>query len=303
MAREYKNDTLKQMTSYFTRPLTQPSDFELFASVIVALENCTFEQAKGWISSLQTQMGEALEQSIIFVAELPESKVLGAVLLRPTPNGFYELFGGVPKQLNRAELSITLLEAAQVKGGKIYTFASENYWDTTILESLGFEEVAQYQRLGNLHFNSEPVVLPSGFSISSFADNPEPADIVAGLQCYEDLWGHHPVKAEQVMGNLANYDPLNTWLVKDAQGFVAGYCSVTISGTSARVDAPAVRPDARGLGIHRALLAQAINAIPKTITDFSLESWGEGIENSSDYLQMGFVLLESEAIVVWSAPE
>ncbi len=154
MAREYKNDTLKQMTRYFTRPLTQSSDFELFAGIIVTLENCTLEQAKDWISSLQTQMGEAFEQSIIFVAELPESKVLGAVLLRPTPNGFYELFGGVHKQFNRAELSIALLKAAQVKGGKIYTFASENYWDTTILESLGFEEVAQYQRLGNLHFNS-----------------------------------------------------------------------------------------------------------------------------------------------------
>jgi GNAT superfamily N-acetyltransferase len=291
------------MKSYSTRLLTQPSDLEIFAGIIVALEGCSALQAQGWISSLQTQMGDALEPSIVFVAESVESTVLGAVLLRPTPNGYYELFGGVPMHANRAKISIALLKAAQVKGSKIYTFASENYWDTTILESLGFEEVGQYQRLGNLQAKLEPVALAQDFLISSFADNPDPADIVAGLQCYEDMWGHHPVKAEQVLSNLSNYDPPNTWLVKDAQGRVAGYCGVTISEASARVDAPAVRPDARGLGIHRVLLAKALSAIPKTITDIGLESWGESAENSADYLQMGFVLLESEAIVAWSMSE
>ncbi len=289
------------MESYNTRLLTQPSDLEIFAEIIVALEGCTFLQAQGWISSLQIQMGEAFEQSIIFVAESSQSKVLGAILLRPTPNGFYELFGGVPTHSNRAKISIALLKAAQVKGGKIYTFDSENYWDTTILEPLGFEEVGQYQRLGNLHFNPEPVALPQGFFISNFANNPESADIVAGLQCYEDMWGHHPVEAAQVMNNLSNYNPQHTWLVKDVQGLVTGFCSVSILEASARVDAPAVRSDARGVGIHRALLTQALSAIPKTITDVSLESWGESVENSADYLRMGFELLESEAIVAWSS--
>lgn len=57
------------------------------------------------------------------------------------------------------------------------------------IEPLGFRAVAQYQRLQAAAPHLEPVALPTGFTISSYTENPDLAGLVAGLRCFEDMWG------------------------------------------------------------------------------------------------------------------
>jgi len=54
--------------------------------------------------------------------------------------------------------------------------------------------------------------------------------------------------------------------------------------------------------LHRALLSHALHALSaRGAMTFTLESWGVSEANSADYLELGFQILESEAIVAWNA--
>ena len=170
------------------------------------------------------------------------------------------------------------------------------------IEPLGFNPVAQCQRLQAAAPHLEPVALPAGFTISSYTENPDLAGLVAGLRCFEDMWGHHRVAPAQVAAGLGNYDAALIWLARDELGGVAGVCRATLSDGGAWIDAPGVRIDSRGLNLHCALLGHALHALgARGATTFTLESWGESAADSADYLELGFQILESEAIVAWDA--
>ncbi len=283
-----------------TRKLETAADIDALIGVVAALEGCTLEQAKGFVDRLRESLEEAFEDSLVFVTQ--HQQIVGAVVLRPMPMGHFELFGGVPAHPKRHDISRALLRGARAAAPNavLATFASELYWAVSALEPLGFKAVAQYQRLQATAPRLEPVALPAGFAISSYADHPDLAGLVAGLRCYEDLWGHHRVDAKQVAAGLSNDDPALIWLARDALGNVAGVCRATLSDGQAWIDAPGVRSDSRNLNLHRALLGHALRELSaRGATTFTLESWGESASNSADDLELGFEVLESEAIVAW----
>ena len=285
-----------------TRRLETAADIDALIGVVAALEGCTLEQANGFVDGLRESLGDTFEDSLVFAVQ--QLEIVGAVVLRPMPMGHLELFGGVPKHPDRHAISLALLRGARVAAPKavLATFASDLYWEVSTLELLGFREVAQYQRLQATAPHLEAIALPAGFTISSYADHPDLAGLVAGLRCYEDLWGHHRVDATQVEAGLSNYDAALIWLARDAQGGVAGVCRATLSDGKAWIDAPGVQTDSRNrnLNLHRALLGHALHALSaRGATTFTLESWGEIDANSADYLELGFEVLESEAIVAW----
>lgn len=79
---------------------------------------------------------------------------------------------------------------------------------------------------------------------------------------------------------------------------MAGVCRATLSDGAAWIDAPGVRQDSRGLNLHCTLFGHALHALgARGATTFTLESWGE----SADYLELGFQILESKAIIAWDA--
>jgi GNAT superfamily N-acetyltransferase len=287
--------------AYEARGFEAQSDLEAFAELVSQLEGCSLEQARGFIASLQKQLGESFEVSLVFVENL-EGKALGAVLMRPTPKGSLELFGGVPKHAERQAISEALLRAAQVLGSTqgLSTYATENYWDVAALEASGFTEVAKYQRLESTEIQLEGIELPIGFTLRSFAETSSLDDLVAGLRLFEDMWGHHHVDPESVAGSLRSYDPHDIWILKDQESRVAGLCRGTLSDGAAWIDAPTIRSDLRGQGLHRALLTRTLETLKaRGAVRFTLESWGEDAANSRDYLELGFALAEETPIVAW----
>ena len=285
-----------------TRKLESAADIHALIGGVSTLEGCTPEQAAGFVASLRQSLGDAFEDSLVFA--LRELQVVGAIVLRPMPLGHLELFGGVPAHADRHAISLALLRGARAAApnATLSTFASDLYWDISALEPLGFTEVAQYQRLHSTAPRLEPVILPDGYTISSYAEHPDLAGLVAGLRCYEDLYGHHRVDPTQVEASLSNTDTALIWLARDALGAVAGVCRATLSDGRAWIDAPGVRIDARGLKLHSALLMHALHALSaRDATAFTLESWGESAVVSAGFLEVGFEILEFEAIVAWEA--
>ena len=285
-----------------TRRLEDTADIDALIGVIATLEGCTFDQARGFVTGLRESLGDAFEDSLVFAVQ--QQQIVGAVVLRPMPMGHCELFGGVPAHPERHDISLALLRGARVAApdAVLATFASDLYWEVSALEPLGFKTVAQYQRLQATAPHLEEVALPAGFTVSSYAETPDLEGLVAGLRCYEDMWGHHRVDPTQVAVVLSNYDPALIWLARDAVGGIAGVCRATLDDGKAWIDAPGVRSDARGSNLHRALIGQALHALSaRDAKTFTLESWGESASNSADYLELGFTVLESEAIVAWDA--
>jgi GNAT superfamily N-acetyltransferase len=289
------------MNTYRTRGFQQSNDLEAFAGIVAQLEGCSLQQAQSFSASLQKQLADKFETSLIFVEGL-EGKVVGAVLLRSTPKGSLELFGGVPDQAERGAISEALLRAAQALGQKqgLSTYATENYWDVAALQSVGFTEVTRYQRFESTAIHLEGIELPHGFTLSSFAKASNLDDLVAGLRLFEDMWGHHPVDPEGVAESLESYNPHDIWILRDRAAQVAGLCRGTLSHGAAWVDAPAVRTDLRGQGLHRALITRTLETLKaRGALRFTLESWGEVASNSADYLGLGFALVEETPIVAW----
>ena len=290
------------MTAYTTRRLESAADIAALISVVAALEGCSAEQAKGFVDGLRESLGDTFEASLVFSTQ--QQQIVGAVVLRPMPMGHLELFGGVPKHSNRHEISLALLHGARAAApdAVLASFASDLYWDVSALEPLGFKAVAQYQRLQTAAPHLEQIALPAGFTISSYSQTPDLEGLIVGLRCYEDMWGHHRVDPAQVAAGLSSYNPALIWLARDALGSVAGVCRATLSDGKAWIDAPGVRLNSRGFNLHRALLGHALHALSaRGATTFTLESWGESETNSTDYLELGFQVLESEAIVAWNA--
>ncbi len=290
------------MKFFLNRQFETDADLDVLAEIIAVIEGCSIVQAQTQVHSLRVEMGDSLERSVLFIQAELDSTVLGAVLLRPTPKGVLELFGGVPAHPNHAEICETLLRGAQaLAGGRgLFTFAAPTYWDVATLERSGFETVAHYQRLTCHSVSLEPVELPQGFTLVNFGQNPDFSDLVAGLRCFEDMWGHHLVNAELLERDLQNYAPEDIWILRDSQATVAGLCRAVVADGEAWIDAPAVRTDLRGRGLHRALLAQTLNAFhSRVVNSFTLESWGEDPHCSADYLEFGFERVESVGIVVW----
>jgi len=93
--------------------------------VIAALEGCSAEQAKSFIDSLRESLGNAFEASLVFAAQ--HQQIVGAVVLRPMPLGHLELFGGVPVQANRFDISLALLRGARAAApdAVLASFASD----------------------------------------------------------------------------------------------------------------------------------------------------------------------------------
>ncbi len=284
-----------------TRNLESAADAEALIGVIAALEGCSPDQARGFVESLRSSIGNAFETALVFAVK--QLEIVGAVALRPMPMGHLELFGGVPAHPERHEISRALLRGARAAApdAVLATFASELYWEVSALEPLGFKTVAQYQRLQATAPGLESVAWPAGFTVSSYADKPDLTGLIAGLRCYEDMWGHHRAQPAQVAAGLSNYDAALIWLARDELGNVAGVCRATLSDASAWIDAPGVvRSDSRGLNLHCALLGHALRELSaRDAARFTLESWGESDANSADYLELGFEVLESEAIVAW----
>jgi len=156
------------------------------------------------------------------------------------PMGHLELFGSVPVQANRFDISLALLRGARaaVPDAVLASFASDLHWDVSALEPLGFKAVAQYQRLQAAAPRHEPVASPAGLTISSYAAHPDLAGLVAGLRCFEEMWGNHRVDPAQVAAGLSNYNPALIWLARDELGGVASMYRATPSdGEAAWIEA------------------------------------------------------------------
>jgi GNAT superfamily N-acetyltransferase len=292
------------MTVYRTSGFEQPNDLESFVDIVARLEGCDLETARGFIASLQNELGNGFAEAFLLVSADSQSEPLGAVVLRPTPKGSLELFGGVPEHVDRATISEVLLRGAQALGGiqGVSTFASINYWDLATLERAGFREVAQYERFESHAPRLGMVNLPTGFTLSNFNANTDFEALLAGLRFYEDQWGHHHVNADAVRLGLEAYDPAHIWMLRDAEHTAAGLCRATLGSLSAWIDAPSVRPDLRGQGLHRALLTRTLeHFMLGGVSSFSLESWGEDPTNRADFLELGFRSVERTPLVVWRA--
>ena len=102
--------------------------------MIAALEGCSAEQAKSFVDGLRESLENAFEASLVFAAQ--QQQIVGAVVLRPMPTGHLELFGGVPVQANRFDISLALLRGARTAApdAVLASFASDLYWDVSALD-------------------------------------------------------------------------------------------------------------------------------------------------------------------------
>jgi len=107
----------------------------------------------------------------------------------------------------------------------------------------------------------EPQPLPHGYALRDFVGG---EDGRAAFQLIEDAFSEWPDRQPSTYDDWAPRGPLRPgfepWQIRfitDAQGTDTGVCYTILAGDTGYVDAIAVRADGRGLGLGRALLADA----------------------------------------------
>lgn len=138
------------------------------------------------------------------------------------------------------------------------------------------------------------LVLPSGYALRTYADNPDPALFQRAVNhCYEGLWGHHTVSAEVVAEWLPTLDPASIFFLIGPDGDVAGTVRAERYGEPVgSVDAPGVVPAHRGDGLYVPLLLAAVQRLrERTPEAIELESWGDAPETLAQYEALGFAVV------------
>ena len=125
----------------------------------------------------------------------------------------------------------------------------------------------------------EPQPLPDGYTLREFAGA---ADGRVAFQLIEDAFNEWPDRDPSSYDDWAPRGPLRPgfepWQIRfavDPQGTDVGVCYTIHAGAVGYVDAIAVRRDQRGLGLARALLADAFGRAREhgaTVSELSTDS-------------------------------
>jgi GNAT superfamily N-acetyltransferase len=125
----------------------------------------------------------------------------------------------------------------------------------------------------------EPQPLPEGYALREFAG---PADGRVAFQLIEDAFNEWPDRDPSTFEDWAPRGPLRPgfepWQIRfvvDPQGTEVGVCYTILAADTGYVDAIAVRRDQRGLGLARALLADAFERARDhgaTVSELSTDS-------------------------------
>lgn len=153
--------------------------------------------------------------------------------------------------------------------------------------------------------------LPEGFTIRSTAevgDTQVFAD--ACNRCYRDMWGHsenvEPVTVERIeewRGRHPNIlRPAGMFVLFAPDGSPAGVTRADRGGEGEEeyriIDAPAVAPEYRSLGLQRALVQAAAGWLKHNGSGrYQIETWGDSDEAARIYDELGFQLIEGSRAV------
>ncbi|HEU5441420.1 MAG TPA: GNAT family N-acetyltransferase [Ktedonobacterales bacterium] len=172
------------------------------------------------------------------------------------------------------------------------------------LRAHGFAPVAAYTqlRVGG-EVVPPPAVWPTDYTISRY-DSERGFDTLleAFNRCFEGLWGHNPVTADDLTAWLPQLPLDGIFIARGPDGRVAGVVraepaprrSVRNGAPTANVDAPGVAPQHRDKPLYVPLLltawhwARALSPAPALI---ELESWGDEPTTLALYQNLGFALV------------
>lgn len=173
----------------------------------------------------------------------------------------------------------------------------------TFLRAHGFAPVAAYTqlRVGG-EVVPPPVVWPSGYAVSRYdSDRDFDALLEAFNRCFEGLWGHNPVTADDLTVWLPQLPLDGIFLARGPDGRVAGVVRAEPAPRrsehngmpTANVDGPGVAPEHRDKPLYVPLLltawqwARTLSPAPALI---ELESWGDEPATLALYQDLGFAL-------------
>ncbi|GHF99782.1 hypothetical protein GCM10017783_09870 [Deinococcus piscis] len=222
------------------------------------------------LSPTAPQLGAA------WTARNSADELLGLLALRfSSPAYGAEVMGGVWTEQERGEVALALLRSALAEQPLLYAYADETHWPVQALSDAGLSPVSAYlQRSGplpQLHLE-----IPTGFRLLPLSEVSDPADRWAAQEGYSDLIGHTHVTAEATAPNAAGSDDTLGCLAYSPQGTAVGVCRVWQEADGISLTTPAVRPEARGIGLREAMLAWVCaRARRRGLHHITLESWGD----------------------------
>lgn len=144
---------------------------------------------------------------------------------------------------------------------------------------------------------------PSGYTVRSYAEVPDPVKLADALNGFQDMWGHgqntQPTTAESIPNSylLRHYDPEGIFIAYAPDGSAAAYGSVQLNGKQENgrtfdiLDAPAVVPAHRPLGLQRPMVLTTWQwQRSRSANDVELQSWGDSEATAAVYQKLGLRL-------------
>jgi mycothiol synthase len=152
---------------------------------------------------------------------------------------------------------------------------------------------------------AESAALPAGYTMRTYAQAPDESVLLEAInRCYEGLWGHNIVSADDLARWLPTMPAEGIFLTFAPDGRIAGICRAEMSdrlsarrGASAGlIDAPGVVPEHRSDGLYRPLVLTTLAWLQSQHpAGVELESWGDEPATLALYGDLGFIIERQQA--------
>lgn len=223
-------------------------------------------------------------------------EVLGAVGLRPSPAHGAELVGGAFPAPAQQEAATTLILAALAAQPKLYAYAEAHLLPASSLEEAGLVAVAAYLRMSGPLPALAPEI-PDGYTVVALSEVADATLRLAAQQTYSDRIGHTHVTPTSLEPNAAGSDDTLSRIAFNAPGEAVGICRATLSGEQLSFGTPGIRPDARGMGLRRALTLAVCQASRVAgATRVVVEGWGDTEDEQVEDQALGLNIEEKTPI-------
>jgi mycothiol synthase len=193
------------------------------------------------------------------------------------------------------------VERSRALGGKII----QAYVNTKNPQAEAFLRKHGFEREGAYHEMRQPMperlptpVWPYGYQVRTYRDVQNLEQLTYAMNvCYEKLWGHQEVSAEQMASWLPEFNQDGLFLVYSPSGKVVGISRVEPNAErtshngvpTGYFDAPGFHHHHRRMDLYRALLITGIRWLKdQDVRIVEMESWGDKQEILNLYQDLGF---------------
>ena len=191
------------------------------------------------------------------------------------------------------------LYEVNVKDMRVYA-SLRNKAANAFLHTYGFTPRSTYTRMT---IPTTQVFPPSTFPLGFFKRRYVQLQLFmqAINTCYEGMWGHHNINAEEMSEWLPTLTPEGIFLLFAPDNTIVGIIRAEASDhlselrgvPTGLIDAPGVVPAYRDNDLYSPLLLTALQWLaPQKLESIELESWGDAPETLALYQHLGFTITQ-----------